>query len=342
MNTLKIISTFLLLNSVAFAQTTVLKDIQATATKPIPTDTTSNTKWQKGGILNLSFTDVANSNWIAAGGDKYSLAFSGNLNVFANKRWNRTRTTWNNLFDASYGVVNTTTLGVRKVNDIMTLTSKLGYVPPKWKKSLSLTALGQFRSQFSDGYDYNYLNNNITKRVSGFFAPAYITLAPGVNWKPKTWFSLFVSPASPRWTIVSNDPLSLTSSQNQGTEMPLSELYGVNPHKEFLFQFGAFATLNIKKEILKNILYSSQLDLYTDYLKNPQNVSLFWTNHFFMKVNNWITVNYELDFIDDSNIRQDLQYTSTYTPPPVGLQVLSTLGVGISIEMKKHKTEVTK
>jgi hypothetical protein len=53
-------------------------------------------------------------------------------------------------------------------------------------------------------------------------------------------------------------------------------------------------------------------------------------------------VNYELDFIDDSNIRQDLQYSPGFTPPPVGLQVLSTLGVGISIDMKKHKTTATK
>ena len=44
-----------------------------------------------------------------------------------------------------------------------------------------------------------------------------------------------------------------------------------------------------------------------------------------MKVNTWLNVNYEIDFLDDNNIKQ-----ATNPTRPVGLQVLSTIGVGFA------------
>jgi hypothetical protein len=321
----------IILNVAAHAQDAGLKDVKSSATQTVKgvDDTAFKTGWRKGGLASLSFTQVNNDNWVAAGGDKYSLSMSGTLNLFATKKWDRH--TWDNILDVNYGLVNTTTLGVRKVNDLLNFVSKLGVEPNNWK-NVSITLLGQFRSQLTNGYDYNYFNSGQKRRNSGFFAPAYITIAPGFDWHPKPWLSVFGSPAALRWTIVSNGPYSFagpggifTYNGTQYQESALATLYGVDPAKENLAQFGAFITINANKEIVKNVTYIGKMDLYSNYLKNPKNVALFWTNQFLMKVNKWLSVTYEIDLLDDDNIR-----LATDATHAVGLQVLSTLGVGIA------------
>jgi DUF3078 family protein len=303
-----------------------LKDIKTTATKDIKINVDSaQRKWKTGALININLTQVSNNNWVAAGGDNFSLSVAGALNAFAVKKWNRT--TWNNILDLDYGLVNTTTLGVRKVNDLLNFLSKVDYEPKKWK-NVSLSLLAQLRSQLTNGYDYAYFGTTTKRRTSGFFAPAYITFSPGIDWHPASWISVFASPLAARWTIVSNDPYSFASANGNflgNRETPLATLYGVDSVSGVKTELGAFVTVSIKKDIMKNVTYIGKLDIYSNYLDGPQNVALFSTNQFQMKVNKWLNVNYEIDFLDDNNIKQASNPTR-----PVGLQVLSTIGVGFA------------
>lgn len=317
----------LLLSISAFAQDASVIEMKSTASKNTQTnaDTAFKNGWKKGGLVNISLTQIGNSNWVAAGGDKFSLSFSGALNAFATKKWGKA--TWDNIVDINYGLVNTTTLGVRKVNDLLSFVSKLGYAPDHWKNTY-LSLVGQFRSQLTDGFDYNYFGSGQKRRNSGLFAPAYITIAPGIDWQPKPWLSVFGSPAAFRWTIVSNDPYSYAGPGGifQGNqETALATLYGVDPAKKNRSEVGAFVTVTAKKDLTKDINYAGKLDLYSNYLKNPQNVDVFWTNLFLLKVNKWISVTYEIDLLYDDDIKQAANPTHA-----VGLQVLSTFGVGVT------------
>ena len=313
------------------AQDKTVQELKAAAAKTIQTDTSKKaTKkgWIYGANLNFSLTQVGNSNWIAAGGDKFSLSTALAVNVFANRKWGRK--TWDNILDFNYGLVNTTTLGFRKVNDRLDFISKYGYMPLKWKK-VSITALAQFRSQLTSGYEYNYKNTTEKRRNSGFFAPAYIIIAPGVEWKPNDWFSVFGSPASARWTITSNQPYSYLGQGgifNGQTETPLATLYGVDPANPIRSEFGAFVTATVKKDIFKNVGYYSKLDLYSNYLKNPQNVDLFWTNQFKIKIGKFFNVSYQLDMLYDDDVKNPERPTSA-----LGLQLLSTFGVGFAYKL---------
>lgn len=316
-------------------QDATIKQMQSTTGTAIKVADTSIDKngWIKGGLISLNLTQVSNSNWIAAGGDKFSLSVASSLNLYATKKWKQKK--WENLLDVNYALVNTSTLGVRKVNDRIDFISKYSYEPKKWK-NLSVASLLQFRSQLTSGYDYSYFGTTEKRRISGFFAPAYLTIAPiGLDWHPKEWFSIFASPVVGRWTIVSNDPYSYATESgifNGKPETPLATLYGVNPEKKSRGEFGAFVTAILKKDIMKNVNYYSKLDLYSNYLKNPKNVDLFWTNQLKMKVNNWIQVSYTLDMLYDDDIKQK-QLSPGTTPNSIGLQVLSTLGVGIAYKL---------
>ena len=323
-----IIISFVIFNIITAQDATVkeLKDA-TTSSATIDTSKKANKKgWTTGGFLNVNLSQVSNSNWIASGGDEFSLALGGSLNLFAKREWKRN--TWENVLDMKYGLVNTTTLGYRKVNDRIDFISKYGYMPNTWKK-VSISALIQFRSQIANGFEYDYFGTDTKRRNSGFFAPAYITFAPiGFDWKPNSWFSLFGSPVVGRWTIASNDPYSYASPTgyfNGNKETPLATLYGVDTIRKVRGEFGAFITATMSKDIMKNVHYYSKLDLYSNYLNNPQNVDLFWTNQFKMKVNKWIQVTYTLDMLYDDDVKNPNR-----PDRPLGLQLLSTLGVGFA------------
>ena len=67
-------------------------------------------------------------------------------------------------------------------------------------------------------------------------APAYVTLAPGLDWHPAPNFSIFFSPIGGRLVLVTNEPKSyyfqggvIPNGDGGGYEMPMSTYYGVDP-----------------------------------------------------------------------------------------------------------------
>ena len=183
-------------------------------------------------------------------------------------------------------------------------------------------------------------------------APGYVTLAPGFDWKPTKSLSVFVTPISFRWVIVSNKPYDYLfqggvipdSVKTPGTgdyEKPKSVLYGVDPRQEVSFQAGGYASIQFNKEIVKNVVYTTKLDLFSNYLQEytfqpptyttytrttakPQNVDVYWTNLIAMKVNKFLVVTYSFDLIYDDNIRQ---FGPNSNSP--GTQMRSMLGIGL-------------
>ncbi len=280
--------------------------------------------WTKGGLFSLNIAQGSSANW-AAGAEKFSLSINGYMNLFANKKWGKNA--WDNNLDLNYGLLNTTSQGVRKNNDLIDFRSKYSR---QIKKNLNFATLLNFRSQFADGYDYGV---SPKRRISGWFAPAYVTLAPGFEWKPNAHFSVFASPAAARWVLFTNKPYSY---QYQGgikpdgsLETPLSTDYGVDPTREVDFQLGAFVTAGYQKEIFKNVSYKSRLDLYSNYLQSsPLNIDVFWTNALVMKVNSWLNVTYNIDLIYDDDIKQ---FGPNGNAPRT--QYRSLLGIGIATKL---------
>ncbi|HKP32677.1 MAG TPA: DUF3078 domain-containing protein [Chitinophagaceae bacterium] len=289
------------------------------------TDTTKQ-GWRKGGLISINIGQGGSRNW-AAGAEKWSVSAAGLLNLFANKvsgKW-----TWDNSLDISYAFVNTHSLGYRKTDDRLDFVSKAGY---KLTDKLSIAGLVNFRSQFYYGFDYNYLNQGLKRRTSGFMAPAYLTVAPGLDWKPTKSLSIFVTPISARWTFVTDRPYDylfqggVIPAQYQtaatGTnERPKSVLYGVDPVRQVKFEAGGFASIAFNKDVFKNVTFKSRLDLFSNYLKgytflaptytqtirtgaHPEKIDVYWTNTITMKVNKWLNVTYSLDMIYDDDVKQ--------------------------------------
>ena len=268
-----------------------LRDAGSKAITKDPNDTIAKT-WKTGGLFNLTFGQTTLSNW-AAGGDNLQLNVNGFLNVHA--FYAKDRNAWDNSLDLALGYVKTTSLGSRKSDDRIDLTSKYGYkLTPTSKWYLS--ALFNFRTQFAPGYDYPKPDSsNLT---SEFLSPGYVTLALGLDFKPNKDFSLFISPITSRWVIVTATGLNPKTPNAKGNA------YGVDSGKTVQNQIGAYLSANYLKEIVpKKVIYKGKLDLFSNYKHNPENVDLYLTNVLSVNLFKGLSFNFGLDVIYDDDVR---------------------------------------
>lgn len=292
-----------------FAQDQTIKGLQTESNRAItkdPNDTIPKT-WKVGGIFSLAFGQTSLSNW-AAGGDELSINFNSILSLYG--YYKKGRHTWDNTLDLGLGYVKTTSLGMRKSNDKIDLYSKYGYeLHKKWY----LSGLVNFRSQFTAGY--NYPNDTTAEKISNFMSPGYLLLSAGIDFRPTDYFSIFVSPLTSRWTFVTDADLSAKGA------------YGVDTGKHVRNEIGAFATLNYMHEIMKNVVYKSRLDLFSNYQHNPQNVDVYFTNLLALKVNKWLTASVALDIIYDDDVRV---FGPEQNSPRT--QLRENVGIGLAIK----------
>src|SRR5205085_9047733 len=116
-------------------------------------------------------------------------------------------------------------------------------------------------------------------------------LSLGLDYKPNDHFSVFMSPSTARWTIVKNDSLSAKGA------------YGVDSGQHSKFQFGAFVTVNYWKDFNKVVTYKGRLDLFSNYLHNPQNISIYMTNILTAKISKVLSASWNLDLVYDANVK---------------------------------------
>lgn len=212
------------------------------------------TKWQKNLNMGLNINQASfSSNWKAGGVNSFG------LNSLFNYKANYTaeRDTWNNEFDLLYGFVNNAGQGFRKNIDRIYLDTKYGYkLNDKWNLFSSVN----FLSQFTKGYKYEKDANGAeqSQLISDIFAPAFITSAWGLEYKPTTFFSLRISPFAPRLTIV-HDPTRFTKTVG---EMP----YGVDSTKTTRMEWLAFqAVADFNKDVATNVNLKWRYMIFANY-----------------------------------------------------------------------------
>lgn len=252
--------------------------------------------WKTGGLFGISINQGSLQNW-AAGGDNFSLALGAKGNFFAN--YADGRNSWDNSLNLSFGYLSTTSLGTRKSDDEIDLNSKYGY---NFSKNWSYSAMLSFRSQFANGYLYP----DDSTIVSHFLAPAYVLASIGFNFKPVPWFSIFMSPVTSRFIIVNDRRLADLGSfgvDSAHYRYHDSTRTLISHGRKFQYQFGPYVSFQFKKEIVKNVIWDSRLDLYSNYLRNPQNIDVYWTSLFTLKVNNFITASLDNELIYDDDVK---------------------------------------
>ncbi len=270
----------------------------------------TDSTWTFGGNFALSFNQASFSNW-ASGGEN---AIGANIQLNYSADYKANGHLSNNRVELAYGLNNTESIGNRKTNDKIYISSTYGY---ELTNNLYISGLFTFQSQFANGYTYDSDNYYERTFISTFMAPAYITLGGGLTWTPKKWFTATLTPATWREVLVLNDELSDAGS------------YGVDAGYKTFAEVGANLQMTVEQNIMKNVKLYSRLILFSDYLENPQNVDVNLEVQLNMTINKWLTTFVSANLVYDDNI--DILRNDGTTGPC--LQFKENLGIGIQITL---------
>jgi len=274
--------------------------------------------WKKGGVFALNLAQTSLSNW-AAGGQS-SFAVSGIFSVFAN--YKQGKSAWDNSLDVGYGL-----LKQGKDADYMKTDDKIDFVSKYGReafKNFYYSGLLNFRTQMRPGYKYP----DTESIISDLFSPAYLLLALGLDYKPNPYFSAFLAPLTAKFTFVTNESLSAAGA------------FGVTPGEKSRSEIGGYIRAiysrnDFKGEFLKNISFTTKIDLFSNYGHNPQNIDVMWENLIALKVNKFISVNFNTVLLYDDDIKVPVDrngnglFESTEAPGP-RTQFKEILGIGFS------------
>ena len=257
--------------------------------------------WHRKGNIGLNFGQSSYTNWAAGGQNTINGQGMFNYAILyrhGNFKWDNTLNTalGYSFYDFDRKPI--------KTDDKIEFTSLAAL---KATEHLNYGAEMAFRSQFAYGFDHT---KDSTQYISKFLAPAYISLGLGVEWVPCKHFSLYFSPVTGRVTIVNDDRLAEEGAYGVNN----LDKYDTITHTNFdkvHWEFGARAVAKFQYPIMKNVDFNSKLELFSNYLKDPQYVDVDWQNMLVMKVNSWLNCNlsthliYDRDipFYDDNNVK---------------------------------------
>ena len=258
--------------------------------------------WKIGALNSLNFSQLALSNWAAGG--QGSIALNAYTDWTA--RMSKGRHLWENRFQAAYGFVHAFGDLYKKSDDKLIFDSKWGF---QAYDKLFLSAAFNFTTQMTQGLEYP--KDVKPKKISNFLSPGYFSLGLGIDYKPYNFFSISASPLTSKMVLV--------------TDTLLRPRYG-NHDKAVRMELGAQVKLYLKKEVFTNVVVSTDLTLFSNYLRNPANIKAFWNLLIDLKVNKYMSANFRLNMIYDDEIT----ITDRNGNSGPRLQIKEVFGIGLT------------
>lgn len=240
--------------------------------------------WKKGILTQLSFSQTALSNWTAGGNGNATL----NGYADATADYAKDKFVWENRLQFGYGFTYTFSddekYPYRKSDDRIQIDSKMGHLV---SDRLYVSGLFYFKTQLTPGYNYSSTQKDM---ISNFLAPAYLNLGAGIDYKPAQFLSLYFSPVTGNFVIVApNDSVMRASFGNKKDEAVRTQL-GAQLKLDFRYAYQSF-----------NI--NSQLTLFSNYLKNPQNIQVSWDLSASIQIIKYLTLTLRTNLIYDDNVK---------------------------------------
>ncbi len=288
--------------SIGFSQVTASED----NLKKQSADTVDG--WKKGGTITINMSQVSLTNWSAGG--QNSISTNGILSLFANLK--KGNSMWENYLDIGYGTIRQgKDANWLKTDDKIDFTSKYGQ---KAFSNWYYAGLLNFKTQMTAGYNYP----DDSTRISDLLAPGYLLGAIGLDFKPSENFTLFIAPVTTKVTFVNDQALADAGA------------FGVEPGENMRSEFGGYLRMFYKRDLMENVSFQTKLDLFSNYLENPENLDISWEVLISMKVNKYISATITTHLLYDDDI--DIAWTDSDNIDHVGpnTQFKEVLGVGFS------------
>jgi hypothetical protein len=237
--------------------------------------------WKFGGIGSINLTEGIISNWARGGENSISTLWI--LNTFANYKKNNHQ--WNNTFRFKYGLLKSgKEKGIRKNEDSWEIDSRYGL---KASKKWYYSAAFNLKSQIANGYKYP--NDSVV--ISKFFAPGYLHLSLGMDYRPNKKVSVLVSPLTWKSTFV------LDTARIDQTR------YGLKTDQRVRNDIGAYIKTFIRYDFSKTMYMTHRINLFSQYNRNPQNIDVDWEMSFIIKLGPFFNINIYTHMIYDDDVK---------------------------------------
>ncbi len=263
--------------------------------------------WTYKAVAGANLAQTSLTNW-ASGGENavaWNVYFNGSAN-YKKSVWS-----WDNSLVADFGQTYTETNDWQKSLDKLNLTTKLGRaIAPK----MNLSILGDFLTQFANGYKDAKAQQAGADPISTLMAPAYLTIAAGIDYKPNDNFSLLFSPVSGKMTFVLDEKLSDLGA------------FGVEKGDKFFAELGTSLVANYNREVFKNVTFQTKLTLFTAYTHDFGNIDVNWDVMIAAKLNKYMSATLTTNLVYDDDIK--IANKDGVKAPRV--QFRQVLGIGLS------------
>lgn len=301
---------------------TITANSQTSVTTTPLNDTTKKVEnpWKFKSIFGLNGSQTSFVNWAAGGRNNVSvLGF-----IDASLKYNKQNVKWDNDLKFALGglkYIDSTgkQQGMQKTDDKIDLASTFGY---RFKKHWYYTLTAGFKTQSLNGF--NFPNDSV--KISTFMAPGYLSISFGIEYAPKESFNLYFSPLAGKTTIVRDQ--TLANAGAFGVDKATYDQNGLllTLGSTIRNEFGSYLRFKFQKKIMENIEMKTRIELFSNYINNPQNIDVNAENIFAFKVNKWFSASlqWNLQYDDDIIIRDVNGKNGPRT------QFKSVLGLGIS------------
>ncbi|MCQ2311202.1 MAG: DUF3078 domain-containing protein [Paludibacteraceae bacterium] len=186
--------------------------------------------WAWSGIVGINANATGMVNWAAGGKNNVTGTAYGKVRCLYDKNG----LSWDTNLDVAYGLsyVDQTYDKMQKASDYLKFNTKFGWA---FAKQWYLTVNAGFQTQFDLGREYKG-TGEFNPVLSNILAPSYTDISVGIDWKPNSIFSVYLSPVAGRITTayVSDkvnkrfeDQYPIIEGKDDGLRQKLQEDYGV-------------------------------------------------------------------------------------------------------------------
>lgn len=268
--------------------------------------------WSDDGRFSININQTYYDNWVSGG--------SGNIDlqtlVTKNIRYKNKNIIWDNYVNINYGLNKIYGQEIQKTKDRIEINSIFGgNIPNKWSYSFFVN----FQTQIHNSYLFKNDEDRIY-RISGFLAPAYLAMGPGVMWRKKENLRFNIAPLTSKSVYINGEVFKYNKSKKIFESNKDVSVFGVPKNEVFENKLGFYASAFYKFKLWNNMSVENRLALYSNYLKDFGNIDLNYEMQIRMKINKYVSTNISLStFYDDDAFK--------------GFQFKESFGVGIDVSI---------
>ena len=231
--------------------------------------------WSCTGVVGLNASATGLVNWAAGGNNNVNGVAFGKVRLL----YNENNLSWETNLNLEYGLsyIDQKNDAFQKSSDVIDFSTKFGW---QFHKAWYLTAAAGFKSQMAFGRAYDG-TEAVDPIISKFLSPSYTDISVGIDWKPNSIFSLYLSPVAGKITTayvgdaMNKKYADMYALENGGLRQAMQEKYATWTYSKVANVDGTYDKIykNCKAEL--GLSFKGSINYAYKDLKIITSVGLF-------------------------------------------------------------------